>query len=128
MKLLLDTAPFLWWIMDSQSLSQRARELIGEGDNEVWFSTVSSWEIVIKAGLGRIQLPESPERFLLKHIARNGFQVLPIQLRHTLHVGKLPDHHHDPFDRLLAAQAMVEEMTLLTGDAQLAKYPLSVIW
>ncbi len=90
MKLLLDTAAFLWWITDSEALSERARDLIGDGEHEVWFSAVSSWEIVIKAGLGRIRLPEKADRFLPKQIAVNGFQVLPVHLRHTLRVVALP--------------------------------------
>jgi PIN domain nuclease of toxin-antitoxin system len=128
MRLLLDTAPFLWWITDSQSLSQRAREAIGNPDNEVLVSAVSSWEIVIKAQLGRLTFPEAIERFLPKQIVENGFQVLPIVLRHTLHVIKLADHHQDPFDRLLVAQAIVEGLTLISGDRQIAKYPARLMW
>ena len=128
MKLLLDTSAFLWWISDHPSLSQRARDLISDGNHEVWFSAVSSWEIVIKAGLGRLQLPENVERFLPKQIGANGFQVLPIHLRHTLRVARLPRLHCDPFDRLLIAQAILEEFTILSADQQLSRYPVAVEW
>ena len=128
MKLLLDTATFLWWITDHESLSRRARDLISDEANEVWFSTVSSWEIVIKAGLGRVRLPEKAERFLPKQLGANGFQVLPIHLRHTLRVAGLPDLHRDPFDRLLVAQAIVEGFTIVSGDAQLSRYSAPVEW
>ena len=128
MKLLLDTSAFLWWIGNDQSLSQRARDLISDGDNEVWFSAVSSWEIVIKASLGRVSLPEKIERFLPKQIGANGFQVLPIHLRHTLRVAGLPALHRDPFDRLLIAQAMVEGFAIVSADQQLSRYPVSVEW
>ena len=74
MKLLLDTSAFLWWISDHASLSQRARDLISDGNHEVWFSAVSSWEIVIKTGLGRLQLPENAERFLPNKLALTGFK------------------------------------------------------
>ena len=128
MKLLLDTSAFLWWISNDQSLSQRARDLISDGDNEVWFSAVSSWEIVIKASLGRVSLPEKIERFLPKQIGANGFQVLPIHLRHTLRVAGLPALHRDPFDRLLIAQAMVEGFAIVSADRQLSRYPVPVEW
>lgn len=128
MKLLLDTSVFLWWISDHASLSQRARDLISDGNHEVWFSAVSSWEIVIKTGLGRLQLPENAERFLPKQIGANGFQVLPIHLRHTLRVARLPRLHRDPFDRLLIAQAILEDFTILSADEQLSRYPVAVEW
>jgi len=127
-RLLLDTAPFLWWITDNDRLSERARELLGDADNEVWFSAVSSWELVIKAALGRVRLPEKAERFIPKHLAINGFQILPIHLRHTLRVAGLPDHHRDPFDRLLVAQALVEGLTLLSTDRQFSRYAAPVVW
>jgi PIN domain nuclease of toxin-antitoxin system len=128
MKLLLDTATFLWWITDSEWLSDQARRLIGDGENEVWFSAVSSWEIVIKAGLRRVRLPEKVEQFLPEQVAINGFQVLPVHLRHTLKVATLPPLHRDPFDRLLVAQALIEELTIVTSDRQMAKYSAPIVW
>ncbi len=128
MRLLLDTAPFLWWITDSDRLSERAQGLLQDPENEVFFSDVSSWELVIKAGLGRVTLPENAERFIPKQVAVNGFQVLPIHLRHTLRVASLPSHHSDPFDRLLVAQALAEGLTLLSGDRQLKQYPAPIAW
>jgi PIN domain nuclease of toxin-antitoxin system len=127
-KLLLDTSAFLWWISNDESLSQRARDLISDGDNEVWFSAVSSWEIVIKASLGRVSLPERVERFLPKQLGANGFQVLPVHLRHTLRVAGLPALHRDLFDRLLIAQAIVEGFAIVSGDQQLSRYPVAVEW
>lgn len=128
MRILLDTAPFLWWITDSDRLSVRARELLRDADHDVWLSVVSSWELVIKAALGRVTLPENPEQFIPQQVAVNGFQVLPIHLRHTLRVAALPSHHGDPFDRLLVAQALVEGFTLLSGDRQLKRYPAPIVW
>jgi PIN domain nuclease of toxin-antitoxin system len=127
-RLLLDTAPFLWWITDSERLSERARELLSSAENEVFFSAVSSWELVIKASLGRVTLPEKAERFIPKQVAVNGFQILPIHLRHTLRVAGLPRHHSDPFDRLLVAQALVEGFTLLSGDRQIKRYSAPIAW
>ena len=128
MRVLLDTSTFLWWITDSDRLSDRVREVIGAGANEVWFSAVSSWEIVIKAGLGRVTLPGEPEQFLPKQLTANAFQVLPIHLRHTFRVATLPPIHRDPFDRLLIAQALTENLTILSSDTRLKGYPARVVW
>ena len=128
MRVLLDTATFLWWVTDSNRLSDRARDVIGNGANEVWLSAVSSWEIVIKAGLGRVTLPEDPDQFLPKQLAANAFQVLPIHLRHTLRVAMLPPIHRDPFDRLLIAQALTENLTILSSDTGFKGYPARVVW
>ena len=83
---------------------------------------------MIKAALWRVQLREKPERFLPKQLAINQFQILPIHLRHTLRVAGLPNLHRDPFDRLLVAQALVEELTIVTADSQLSDYPAPVVW
>lgn len=128
MKVLLDTSTFLWWVTDSDRLSDHARNVIGDGANEIWFSAVSSWEIVIKAGLGRVTLPEDPEQFLPKQCAANAFQVLSIHMRHTLRVATLPPIHRDPFDRLLIAQALTENLTILSSDTSLKGYPARVVW
>lgn len=128
MKLLLDTHTFLWWITDSPRLSEHARQLIAHGDNEVLFSAASGWEIAIKTGLGRLSLPDDAERFITEQLARNSFLVLPIQLSHALRVMALPDHHRDPFDRLLVAQAQVENLPILSSDPQIVRYDVEVIW
>ena len=128
MRLLLDTSAFLWWITDSDRLSRRARDLLTSGLSEVFFSVVSAWEIAIKAGLGRITLPDDPERFIPEQLAANAFQVLPLQMRHALELFALPDHDRDPFDRMLVAQAKSEGLTILSGDAQFERYPVEVVW
>jgi PIN domain nuclease of toxin-antitoxin system len=107
MKVLLDTHTFLWWITDSPRLSARAREVIRGGDNELFFSAASGWEIAIKAQLGRLQLPDDLEQFIVDQLSLNTILVLPIQLRHALHVYTLPQHHRDPFDRMLVAQSQM---------------------
>ena len=128
MRLLLDTHTFLWWVTDDASLSKTARHLIADTANEVFVSAVNAWEIAIKFGLGRLQLPEPPERYVPDRIARNGFQPLPISVAHALRVGGLPQHHRDPFDRLLVAQALEEDMPLLTADAMIRQYAARVLW
>jgi len=128
MKVLLDTHTFLWWITDSPRLSARAREVIRDSNNELFFSTASGWEIAIKAQLGRLQLPDNLEQFIVDQLSLNTILVLPIQLRHALHVYTLPQHHRDPFDRMLVAQSQVENLPILTTDPQIAQYDVETIW
>jgi PIN domain nuclease of toxin-antitoxin system len=128
MKVLLDTHTFLWWITDSPRLSARAREVIRDSDNELFFSAASGWEIAIKAQLGRLQLPDDLEHFIVDQLSLNTILVLPIQLRHALHVYTLPQHHRDPFDRMLIAQSQVENLPILTTDSQIVQYDVETIW
>ena len=128
MKLLLDTHTFLWWITDDQKLSGRAREIISDGSNELFLSAATGWEIAIKVQIGRLKLPEEPIRFILEQMRINAIQSLPIQMNHALHISTLPQHHRDPFDRLLIAQAQLEGLPGLSSDHQLANYQVEVIW
>jgi PIN domain nuclease of toxin-antitoxin system len=125
---LLDTHVFLWWITDDERLSGRVREIISDGRNELFFSAASGWEIAIKVRLGRLEIPGNLERFVVDQVSRNAFQVLPIYLGHALHVHELPDHHRDPFDRILVSQAILEEMSLLSADSEIPRYPVEVVW
>lgn len=128
MRALLDTHAFLWWITDDPRLSRRAREIIADGRNELFFSAVSGWEIAIKARLGRLEVPENLERFVAEQLSQNAIQALPIYLSHALHTYTLPDHHRDPFDRLLISQALLEKLPVLSADPQIARYPVEVVW
>jgi PIN domain nuclease of toxin-antitoxin system len=128
MKILLDTHAFLWWITDDQKLSSRAREVISDAENELFFSAASGWEISIKVQLGRLKLPEEPERFIPEQLRMNFIRSLPIQMRHALFVSTLPNHHRDPFDRILVAQAQLEEMSILSADLQMSRYQVELIW
>ncbi len=128
MRLLLDTHAFLWWIGDDPRLPPKARKLISGGRNEVFLSAASAWELAIKTSIGRLRLAENLEEFVTEHLAVNGFQVLPVHLRHALRVSTLPDHHGDPFDRILVAQAQAEDLVLVSGDEQIARYAVRVVW
>jgi PIN domain nuclease of toxin-antitoxin system len=125
---LLDTHTFLWWITDDQRLSLRAREIIADGRNDLLFSAASGWEIAIKAGLGRLEVPDNLDRFMTEQLSRNAIQVLPVYLSHALRVYTLPDYHRDPFDRLLVSQAVLEKLALLSADPQIARYPVDLVW
>ncbi len=126
--MLLDTHAFLWWIADDARLSDRAREVIADGRNDVLFSAASGWEIAIKAGLGKLEVPEDLEAFVDEQLSKNAFRALPVRLSHALRVRSLPDHHRDPFDRLLVAQSVLEGLPILSADPQVALYPVEVVW
>ena len=128
MRLLLDTCTFLWLIIDSPLLSSRAQELFASEENEVYLSAVSTWEIALKHSLGRLPLPESPQRFIPSQRDKHGIQTLPLDEESTLQLLRLPLLHHDPFDRMLVCQAIVQGLTILTPDDLVSQYPVRVIW
>lgn len=128
MKVLLDTHAFLWWIADHPNLSAHAREIIADGATEVYFSTASAWEIAIKTRTGRLELPRDLEGFVTDQVALNAFQVLPVSLAHALHVHTLPDHHRDPFDRMLVAQSRVEKLPVVGRDRHFEAYGVEMVW
>ncbi len=128
MRALLDTHTFLWWNLDDPQLSPTARAVIEDGHNEIFISAASAWEIAIKYRKGRLSLPQPPERYVASRLAHFRFLALPIQLSHALRVAILPAIHDDPFDRLLVAQSQMEGLPILTGDAEIARYPVEVLW
>lgn len=126
MKYLLDTHVLLWAAMDSSSLSSKARKLIEDAENELFFSAASLWEIVIKSNIGRKDFEVNPQ-VLRRNLVENGYNELAITTNHALSVSTLPLIHHDPFDRILIAQSIYEEITLLTHDKQVLKYKIAPI-
>lgn len=128
MRLLLDTHAFLWWIGADDRLSPRAAALIGDGANEVLVSAASAWEVVVKAALGRVEVPTPVDRFFTAQLGSNAFVPLPIQMRHALGLAALPNVHRDPFDRILVSQAIAEDLTLVSRDRVLHGYPVAVEW
>jgi PIN domain nuclease of toxin-antitoxin system len=128
MRYLLDTSTFLWWIMDNELLSDRARKVIKDGRNTLLLSAASAWEIAIKAGLGRLEFPDGPGKVIPEQMSLNDIQGLPIQVSHALHVHSLPRHHRDPFDRMLVAQCQLEGLPIVTSDPQIARYEVDIIW
>lgn len=126
MNLLLDTHVALWAITDHPRLSSRARQLILAPRATVWVSAVTVWEITIKHGLGRGDMPVSGEDALL-YFRQSGYRFLAVEPEHAAAVEGLPAHHPDPFDRLLVAQALVEPMRLITHDVLVARYSDTII-
>jgi PIN domain nuclease of toxin-antitoxin system len=128
MRILLDTCTFLWIIADAPELSTRARELFGDPGNEVFLSSVSTWEISIKHALGRLPLPEAPERFIPTQREQHGVETLPLEESATLHLTRLPQLHKDPFDRMLICQAIIHGMVIITPDELILQYPVRSTW
>ncbi len=121
-RLLLDTHVFLWWRAEPQRLKAAVRDLIASADL-VFVSAASAWEVAIKVSLKRLELPASFE----DGVVASGFEKLAISFAHAEAVGRLPLHHHDPFDRLLVAQAQVESLTLVTHDRQVERYDVDTL-
>lgn len=124
MNLLLDTHVFLWAAQNNPKLSTAARETIIAGQNVVFVSAATAWEIAIKRGLGKLNVPADD---YLEELKALRFTPLDITSAHALAVETLPLHHKDPFDRLLVAQAKIEKLTLVTRDAKIAAYDVPTI-
>ena len=127
MKLLLDTHTFLWFIEDSPRLSTEAKNLL-ESDTDLLISVASLWEIAIKINIGKLTLAQSFEAFIPAQIVKNAIELLPIAIEHLAVVTSLPLHHRDPFDRLLIAQAMVEQLPLVSIDEKFDPYNIKRVW
>lgn len=125
---LLDTHVWLWMNGNPERLGTNTRNVLADAGNELFFSAASGWEIAIKSALGKLVLPASPARYVPQRLAENAIQVLPVSLSHGLGVESLPHHHRDPFDRLLAVQAVQEKLTLITGDDRFEPYGLAILW
>lgn len=127
MRLLLDTHVLLWYATDDPRLSARARRALDADDSELVVSVASIWELAIKAGLKQVTLP-LPLPELVAALVRDGYRILSIEWTHAAAVESLPPHHRDPFDRLLVAQASLEQIPLVSGDAALAPYKVRRLW
>ena len=122
MRLLLDTHILIWWLADDRKLARSTRAIIANPDNDVLVSAASRWEMSIKAALGRLEVELDD---IEQNVAGNGFRSLPINYRHALTAGRLPAIHRDPFDRMLIAQASVEELRVISHDKIFERYGLS---
>jgi PIN domain nuclease of toxin-antitoxin system len=128
MKYLLDTHAFLWFVSDDNKLSPKAKSIIKDHHNEIYFSAASAWEISIKIRLGRLTIEENLEPFIVAQLAKNNFQTLSITIFHSIYTSKLPEIHKDPFDRMIIAQSKAENMSLISKDKNIKKYKVPVVW
>lgn len=129
MSYLLDTSTFLWFVNDDRKLSADARLLVEEPDAEINLSLVSIWEIAIKSSLGRgLELPRPFDQFIDAVLQNYSFKVLQISITHLKQVAELPCHHRDPFDRLLIAQSLAEDLPIIGSDSSFDRYPINRLW
>jgi PIN domain nuclease of toxin-antitoxin system len=128
MRALLDTNSFLWFIGGSDKLSIDARNFIADIDNQLVLSSASLWEIAIKASLGKLDLLQPFNQLIPQQLEQNDITILPIEISHLTKVINLPFHHRDPFDRLILAQALTEELPIVSPDALFSQYSVSLVW
>ena len=128
MKLLLDTHTFIWWDSEPQRLSQQVLKMCQDPDNVLLASVASLWEMQIKLQLGKLKLNKPLTELVSGQQAINNIDILDVKLEHILALAKLPSHHKDPFDRLLIAQADIEEAILVSKDQVFTKYEVRVVW
>jgi PIN domain nuclease of toxin-antitoxin system len=127
-RLLLDTHALLWWLADPKQLSAKAHAAIGDPEHQVLVSAASAWELATKVRLGKLEMGQQLLSQLPDVLASQGFELLPILFSHGLRAGGYPQAHRDPFDRLLAAQAELENLTLVTLDPALQAFPCQLLW
>jgi PIN domain nuclease of toxin-antitoxin system len=128
MKALLDTHVFLWVMMGDSRLSEKAQKAYLDPQNSIFFSAASFWEVGIKMSLGKLSLKDGWMKSFEDQMKINTIQWLPIERLHCEEVSKLPFHHRDPFDRMLIAQALVEDLALISGDPRFADYGVNCLW
>ena len=128
MKFLLDTHAFIWWDSDPTKLPPGILALCQDSANTLLVSVASVWEMQIKIQLGKLKLALPLAEIIERQQHTNQIEILPVNLPHVLALDSLPPHHKDPFDRLLIAQAQVENAALLSGDAIMVQYPIVVQW
>ena len=128
MKLLLDTHVWLWLQVDPDRIAPATFEQLGDAQHEIFLSAASAWEIAIKYAVGKLPLPVRPSIYVPQRMASGGTTALPVLPVHALAVAELPNHHRDPFDRLLVAQALHESMTIVSRDRKLEPYGVPILW
>ena len=128
MKLLLDTHTFLWFIMGNPTLSANARAFIEDQGNDKFLSVASLWEIAIKVSIGKLALSAPFDTLIPQQLSANGFELLRLEVNHAAALINLPFHHRDPFDRLLIAQARIEQMQIVSVDSAFDAYQIQRLW
>ena len=128
MKLLLDTHVAIWWMSKQEKLSSKAKALLLDDANTLYISIVSAWEVAIKTSLGKLPEFDGGVKAFLAEMEDNPVVFLPVRKRHIAMVETLPFQHRDPFDRLLVATALVENLTIITADENVRKYDVPWVW
>jgi PIN domain nuclease of toxin-antitoxin system len=124
---LVDTHVWLWMQAEPDRLRDETRAIVEDAHHDLLFSAASAWEIAIKHRLGKLPLPEPPASYVPDRMRRSGTTPLPVDHAHVLRTAELPDHHRDPFDRVLVAQAQLLDLTIITADRRLSSYEVMLI-
>jgi PIN domain nuclease of toxin-antitoxin system len=124
----LDTHAFLWFVLDDKRISTKAKSIIKDSKNEIFFSAASAWEMAIKTKLDRLKIKGDLESFIIEQLSTNSFVALSITISHSLYTDRLPQIHKDPFNRIIIAQAIMENLKLISTDKNIEKYPTTVVW
>jgi PIN domain nuclease of toxin-antitoxin system len=127
MKAILDTHAFLWALSGDARMSHHARDIFA-GSADLSLSIASLWEILIKVQSGKLKFPRPAVPYVLSRLAENGIELLPVSIDHLLAFERLPMHHRDPFDRMLIAQSLEENLPVITADPWFKHYPVQVLW
>ena len=125
---MLDTCAFLWITTDDEQLSETARQIFKNPNNEIFLSSVSAWEIIVKNSIGKLPLPLTAEEFIALQRTKHEIDSLPLTEKAVFHLNKLPNYHKDPFDRMLICQAIEHNLTILTSDSLIVQYPVNTAW
>lgn len=128
MPLLLDTSSFLWFVAGSDKLSGKAKELMEDFDNELVLSVGSLWEMAIKVSIGKLEMLREFDEFIPEKLEENEIEILHVRLAHLSEMMKLPFHHRDPFDRLIIAQSISENLPVIACDGIFKEYPVEIRW
>jgi PIN domain nuclease of toxin-antitoxin system len=118
----------LWFVLDDKRISTKAKSIIKDSKNEIYFSAASAWEIAIKTKLDRLKIKGDLESFIIEQLSTNSFVPLSITISHSLYTKRLPQFHKDPFDRIIIAQSTLEDLPLISTDKKIRKYPTTVVW
>lgn len=128
MRLLLDTHALIWWVSSSEQLPKPVLDFLEDAENHLFLSVASIWEIQIKCQNGKLELGKPLAQLISNQQASNGLTVLLVEPSHVYALQNLPDVHRDPFDRIMIAQAIVEDLAFVSGDRVLSGYPVRQVW
>ena len=128
MRYLLDTHAFLWFVLDDQRISAKAKLIIEDSKNKIYFSAASAWEIAIKTELARLKIKGDFDSFIIEQLSINNFVPLSITISHSLYTKRLPQVHKDPFDRIMIAQSKLEDLPIISMDKEIRKYKVTMVW
>ena len=128
MRLLLDTCCWLWWLSDTQKLSEKQLNALISRQNQLFLSVVTLWELSIKISSGKLIIPQPLNKLVERECSQDNIKIIDIKPIHAIDAGSLPLHHKDPFDRMIIIQAAIDNLTIVTSDTIFQKYHASILF